>query len=264
MSIPPNQPPTGGYPQPGDGGYNPSGGQPGSGGPSQSGWAAGSPDPTQQYGQPPYGGQPGGYQPTEQYPQTQGGYGEPAPQWGQQPAAYPSQGGYGGPGGPQKSSALPWVIGGLVLLLVAGGVGLFFLLKDDSPTPIAGTTTASTTTAEVSSEEETTEETSEETTTEEESTGSSPTPEEGPPPPAGGPAPIGSGDPNVDALAQSCFVGDMQACDDLYTATAGPDQQDPDPTPEFQPFFDYAFTCGDRLTEEEVAERFCVNIWPDA
>jgi hypothetical protein len=39
---------------------------------------------------------------------------------------------------------LPFIIGGLVLLLVAGGVGLYFLLKDDEPTPVASTTSQST------------------------------------------------------------------------------------------------------------------------
>jgi len=39
---------------------------------------------------------------------------------------------------------LPFIIGGLVLLLVAGGVGLYFLLKDDEPTPVATTTSQST------------------------------------------------------------------------------------------------------------------------
>lgn len=261
----------GGYPQSGDSGYNPQGGQPGAGGPSQSGWSAGGPDPTQQYGQPAPGAPQGGYQPTEYMPQAQAGYGEPAPQWGSQPAAYPGQGGYGGPGGPPaKKSPLPWIIGGLVLLLVLGGVGLFFLLKEDDPTPIASTSSSVTTesteeSSEESSEEETTEEeTTEEETTEDSTEPSEPTPETGPPPPAGTAAPTGSGDATVDGLSQACFAGDMQACDDLFVATAGPDPDSPAPPPELQVFFDYAFTCGDRLTEDEIAQRFCVDIWPDA
>lgn len=244
----------GGYPQSGEGGYNPQGGPPGSGG-SQSGWSAG-PDPTQQYAQSPYGAPPSGYQ--------QGGYGEPEPQWGQ-PSGYPSEGGYGSGAPPPKRSALPWIIGVLVVLLVAGGVLLFFLLRDDTPTPVATTTSSSTTSSsEVTTEEQSSEESTDESTEETTEETASPTPEVGLPPPAGTPAPIGSGDANVDALAQSCFSGDMQACDDLYEATAGPDLDNPDPTPELQAFFDYAFTCGERLTEEEVAERFCVAIWPDA
>lgn len=269
--MPPNQPPQGGYPQPGDGGYDPQGGPPGSGGQSQGGWSAGPPDPTQLYGQSSYEGQPGLFQPTEQFPQAQGGYGQPAPAWGQ-PAGYPDQSGYGGYGGPPPTSKspLPWIIGGLILLLVLGGVGLFFLLSgDDDPTPVA-TTSGSASSTEASTEEsseETTEESSEETTeetTEETSDSAEPTAESGPLPPAGGPAPTGSGDPTIDGLAQGCFDGAPQDCDDLYEATAGPDVDNPDPTPELVPFFDYAFTCGDRLTEDEVAKRFCVDIYPDA
>ncbi|MGI8626233.1 MAG: hypothetical protein ACR2J5_06630 [Geodermatophilaceae bacterium] len=260
MSMPPNQPPMGGYPQSGEGGYHP-GGPPGSGGPSQSGWSAG-PDPTQQYGQPTYGAPPSGYQPADVFTPAQGGYGQPDPQWGQ-PAGYPGGGGYGSGGPPPKRSPLPWIIGVLVALLVAGGVLLFFLLKDDSPTTVA-TTTSATSSAEPTTEEETTEEENTEEETTEETGSPTPTPEVGPPPPAGAPAPVGSGDANIDALAQGCFSGDMQACDDLYEATAGPDADNPDPTPELEPFFDYAFTCGDRLTETEVAKRFCLEIYPDA
>lgn len=271
--MPPNQPPQGGYPPSGDSGYNPQGGPPGAGGQYQGGWSAGPPDPTKLYGQSGYEGQPGAFQPTEQFPQAQGGYGQPAPAWGQ-PAGYPEQGGYGGyggPGGPPPSkSPLPWIIGGLVLLLVLGGVGLFFLLKDDSPTPVATSTSsaASSSAASSSASEESTEESSAETTepgTSEESTESAePTPETGPLPPAGSAAPTGSGDQMIDDQAQACFAGDPQACDDLYEATAGPDVDNPDPTPELVPFFDYAFTCGDRLTEDEVAKRFCTEIYPDA
>ncbi len=276
--MPPNQPPQGGNPQPGDRGYNPQGGPPGSGGQSQSGWSSGPPDPTQQYGQPSYEGQPNLYQPTEQLPQAQGGHGQPAPAWGQ-PAGYPDQGGYpeqggyGGPVGPPPTSKspLPWIIGGLVLLLVLGGVGLFFLLQDDDPTPVATTSSSSQAPTDDPSEESTeeaTEESSEETTedetTEESTDPLEPTPESGPLPPAGSPAPTGSGDPDIDGLAQACFDGDPRACDDLYEATAGPDVDNPDPTPELEPFFDYAFTCGARLTEDEVAQRFCVEIYPDA
>jgi len=57
----------------------------------------------------------------------------------------------------------------------------------------------------------------------------------------------------VDASALDCENGDMAACDELFTTNA-----------EMQTFFDYGFTCGERLTEEEVAERFCVDIYPDA
>lgn len=260
MSVPPNPTPLGGYPQSGEG-YDPtSGAAPGSAGQSQSGWSAGF-EPPQPYGQSLFGGQTGGYQPTQHVASAHGGYGEPEPQWGQ-PSGYPGEDGYGTGEPPPRSSALPWIIGVLVVLLVAGGVLLFFLLKDDTPTPVATTTSATSSSSAATTDEQSSGETTEETT--EDTSTPTPTPEVGLPPPAGIPAPIGSGDANVDALAQGCFSGDMKACDDLYKATAGPDLQNPDPTPELQAFFDFAFTCGERLTEAEIQERFCVIIWPDA
>lgn len=142
-------------------------------------------------GQPQYGQQPGyGQQP--QYGQQQPGYGEPSygqqpeygpPAYGQQPA-YGQPGyeqPYGSPGGgsygpsspygpPGKKSPVPWIIAGLVVLLLAGGAGLFFLLGDDDATPIAGTTattltgvTSSTEPTETTESTETTEETTEST-----------------------------------------------------------------------------------------------------
>jgi len=172
MSQPPygNQPPQGGQP--------PYGGQPGPGG-SQSGWGPTNPptppSPTGQpgFGQqptaaqpgygPPTGAQPGfGAPPTQQFGQpAAGGYGSPP---GGQP---PYGGGPGGPYGsppPAKKSPLPFIIGGLVLLLIAGGVGLFFALKEDEPTPVAQTTTQSTqSTEETEESSEDTEESTEDT-----------------------------------------------------------------------------------------------------
>lgn len=79
-------------------------------------------------------------------------------------------------------------------------------------------------------------------------------------PAAGSPPPSGSGDPYLDGLAQGCYDGDMVACDDLYLATANGDP--PNPRPRLRSFFDYGYTCGDRATEDEIAERYCVDIWP--
>jgi hypothetical protein len=68
--------------------------------------------------------------------------------YGSSPGGQPPYG--GGPGGPygspppSKKSPLPFIILGLVVLLVAGGVGLFFLLNDDDPTPVAQTTAQTT------------------------------------------------------------------------------------------------------------------------
>jgi len=79
---------------------------------------------------------------------------------------------YGGPQGPYGSppakSPLPWIIGGLVLLLVLGGLGLFLVLRDDEPTPVANTQTAEQTTQSSESEESTEESTEDSTESTEE------------------------------------------------------------------------------------------------
>ncbi|XVV06946.1 DUF4333 domain-containing protein [Actinosynnema sp. CA-248983] len=121
----------------GGGGYpgTPSGGFPA----QQPGY--GQPDPSQQ--QPQWGQQPppqqqqytqqypGGYDPTQQQPQNP--YGQPDPsqqqqQWGQQPGQFGQYGqqqnpygqpGYGAVPPAKKSSALPWVIVAVVVLVVA-------------------------------------------------------------------------------------------------------------------------------------------------
>ena len=80
-----------------------------------------------------------------------------------------------------------------------------------------------------------------------------------PPPDAGSAPPSGSAEPRVDGLARDCFGGNMHSCDDLYAATANGDP--PAPRPDLQPYYDYAYTCGDRLSVEEVAGRLCVDIY---
>lgn len=140
MSQPPygNQPPPYGSPPP----YG--GSQPGWGAPQTGGQPVYGSQPTQQFGAPAGGG---------------GGFGYP-------PSAPPPYGsGPGGPygyGQPPKKSPVPWIIGGLVLLLVAGGIGLFFILSgDEDPSTVASTTSVQAT--------ETTEETTEESEQSEES-----------------------------------------------------------------------------------------------
>ncbi len=65
-------------------------------------------------------------------------------------------------------------------------------------------------------------------------------------------APDGLGDdPALDSLATSCYIGDMQSCDDLYF------QADLDSAYE-----EYGSTCGYRLAPEEVFGRTCVVIFP--
>lgn len=148
MSQPPygNQPPYGGQPNPGG---------------SQSGW--GQPNPAGQpgFGPPPTGATPGYGQPPTVPPQPS--FGQPTQQYGQQ-AFGGGGGGYGvppggpppyagGPGAPfggpppAKKSPLPFIIIGLVVLLIAGGVGLFFALDDDDPTPVASTSSQPTQTS---------------------------------------------------------------------------------------------------------------------
>lgn len=169
-------------------------------------------------------------------------------------AAYPR--GYG----PPRHNSTPLIVAGVIVGLVLVGVVVgFVLLTKDAPTRRGGGAGTGTTSGAVTSTTPTVFADSCEdlgltcpSTTEPAPPGSAPD--------AGSEAPTGSGDSNVDALAQGCFAGDMQKCDDLYLATANGDP--PDPKPALQAFFDYGFTCGDRLTEEEVAGRFCVEIYP--
>lgn len=164
MSQPPygNQPPYGGQPPfggqppqggPPQGGQPPYGGQPSPGG-SQSGWGQPASGSAPGYGQPSTGNLPPSYdQPTQAFGQPTQSFGQPGPGgggYGGPPGGQPPYGGgpgspYGGPP-PSKKSPLPFIIGGLVLLLVAGGIGLYFVLRgDDSPTPVATSSTAQTT-----------------------------------------------------------------------------------------------------------------------
>jgi len=55
----------------------------------------------------------------------------------------------------------------------------------------------------------------------------------------------------LDALAQDCFDGDLEACDDLFIES-----------PIDSDYETYGNTCGDRVPEEEVAGRLCTTIFP--
>ena len=56
-------------------------------------------------------------------------------------------------------------------------------------------------------------------------------------------------DPQLDALAQDCYDGDMEACDDLYQESpVGSDYQT------------YGDTCAGR--QPELTQRFCINTFP--
>jgi len=165
MSQPPygNQPPYGGQPpfggQPPQGGQPPYGGQPNPGD-SQAPWGQPGPGSAPGYGQPPTGNLPSYAQPTEAFAQPTPAFGQPGPGgggYGGPPGGQPPYG--GGPGSPygapppSKKSPLPFIIGGLVLLLVAGGIGLYFILKDDTPTPVATPPTVQTTESTESTED---------------------------------------------------------------------------------------------------------------
>lgn len=138
------QPPHGGQPP---AGQPPYGGQPAQGG-AEPGWGQ-PPPPVPQpppappsYGPPPATGLPSYQQPTTTFGQPAGGPGFGAP-----PGGPPYGGGPGSPyGAPQpKKSPVPFIVLGLVVLLIAGGLGLFLALNKDDPTPIATSITAPTT-----------------------------------------------------------------------------------------------------------------------
>jgi hypothetical protein len=101
----PGQP---GYGQPGQPGY----GQPGEPGYGQPGQPPGQPGPGQQAG---YGPEQGyGPQPGQQFGTPPGGFGQPP--------------GYGAP--PEKKSPLPWILGGVgVLVVIALAIGAFVLFS---------------------------------------------------------------------------------------------------------------------------------------
>lgn len=168
-------------------------------------------------------GQPGGYDPNQ--------------------TGYPASAGYGPPLKRNNTTLIIAVVV-VAVVLIATVVTVFLLLnKDAEPAPAAITTSDI-------------------------QTGSGPTVHADtcedlglpcPAPAAGSNPPTGSGDATVDALAENCFNDDMQACDELLTATAN--GSPPSPTPALRPFFDYGYTCGDRLTAQQVDNRLCVDIY---
>lgn len=57
-------------------------------------------------------------------------------------------------------------------------------------------------------------------------------------------------DPVLNQLAQSCFDGDMSACDDLFLQS-----------PSGSAYESYGNTCGGRVAEADVELRYCVDIF---
>ncbi len=132
------------------------------------------------------------------------------------------------------------------VLLIAGGITAIVLLNNDA----APTTTATANSApgEPSSPGEATTEPSEDSSDPSESddggggSGELPDPS----------SPEGLGDdPELDALAQDCFAGDLEACDNLYF------QADIDSAYET-----YGDTCGGRQPDTEEAYGICVFDFP--
>jgi hypothetical protein len=195
------QPP---YPPPGAG--EPGGGQPGSGG-----WWSGGPDEPTEKLRPP--GEPLRH-PTRQLPPPgqHAQYGPPG-QYGA-PGQYPPPGQPWGPPGPpgrgprSSNSTLIALLVAVVVILAAVAVALYLVFGRGARGAVTGSseqTTAS----------------SVRTTT--------PTTEQAPgvalPDPTGPPDGLGD-DPVLDVLAQGCYLGDMQSCDDLFDESdAGSDYE---------------------------------------
>jgi hypothetical protein len=255
MSQPPYPPQGGnesGGDQPGSSGWNSPGGSDDPTRKFESPAAGGQRDETRQFGQPQFGQPQYGQQPG-QPPYGQPQYGQP--QYGQQPGQPPYGQPWGPPGGPggrepksNKNTVIALVVAAVVVL-AAIGAGLFFLLRQDDPDPTAATDTP----ASVSS-----------TTSEAPSPESSPSEEApSPEPPSDPPASSGSippatvtpdglgDDPVFDQLAQECYDGDMQACDDLWS------QSEPDSLYEL-----YGGTCAGRQDVSESDTVFCTVAFP--
>ena len=241
MTTPPNGPED--HPQYGPPGQ-PQYGQPGPPQYGQPGPPQGQPGPPQ-YGQPQYGqpqyGQQSGQLPYPEY--GQGEYRQPQPpQYGQPPYGQPPYGQPpygqqpwgppGGPGGPppkSRSTAIALFVGAALLLAVIAA-GLFIFLRADPGTGAASSSDAPST---------------------------ADTPAEASPPvgdgiPAATVRPDGLGDdPHLDQLAQGCYDGVMQACDDLYQAA------DTDSL-----YGLYGGTCAGRQAVSDADTIFCTNAFP--
>lgn len=204
--------------------------------------------PYGQPGQPPYGqqGQPG----YGQLPYGQQPYGQGQPPYGQQPGqpyGQPGQqwGPRGGPGEPpssNKNTLIALAVAGVVVL-AAVGIGLWLLLGDDGdPTTVAASTSSSSEASTSSSERS--------TSSSPRSSSASPTESEsgGDIPPATVP-PEGLGDdPLMDAYAQDCHDGDMEACDTLFM------ESEADSAYEL-----YGGTCAGRQPIEDALNVYCAT-----
>ena len=215
----------------------------------------------QPHGQPPYGQPQYGQQPYGQLSYGQPSYGQPQylppgqqpPPYGQQLYGQPSYGQPGapwvspaGPGGPQpkrSNSTLVALIIAAVVILAAIGVALFLVFNRDDPRPAAGSATDGATTS---------------TTPSTDGTSSPPSSSSAPSgdgasgvPPAGEPPEGLGGDPVLDQYAQSCYDGDMAACDLLYDESeVGSDYET------------YGGTCGGRQPASNSDVVYCTDVFP--
>jgi hypothetical protein len=142
-----------------------------------------------------------------------------------------------------------------VVILAAIAAGLFFLLPDGDPDP-AASATSSADVASSPSQERSPDEPSPSERSPSEPSANSPAPSESPtaggsiPPATVTPDGLGE-DPALDELAQGCYDGDMQACDDLYV------QSEADSLYEL-----YGGTCAGRQDVSEADTVFCTDAFP--
>jgi hypothetical protein len=134
-----------------------------------------------------------------------------------------------------------------VVILAAIGAGVFFLLGESDPGPTASATTSAGAPASTSQE-----------ATPSEASSSPPPPTESPSPTDVGAVPEATvtpdelgDDPVLDQLAQSCYDGDMQACDDLYA------QSEADSLYKL-----YGGTCAGRQEVSESDTVYCTDAFP--
>ena len=221
-----------------------------------------------QYGQPPYGqppyGQPQYGQP--QYGQPQYGqsqYGQP--QYGQAPYGQPPPGGQpgrppygqqwappGGPGGPPKGSRntlIALVIAGVVVL-AAILVALYLLIGDGMDSSSAGSTPRPGSGSAPTSEQSPPSSSEQSPPSSSEAPGSPSGGGSSIPPAAAQPEGLGD-DPVLNEYAQSCYDGDMQACDDLYEES------------EIDSLYEtYGGTCAGRQPVRNSDSVYCTDAFP--
>jgi hypothetical protein len=235
MSQPP-YPPQGGSEPEGSRGWSPPPGNADE--PTEQFGAPGEPQrqQTQQFGQPQYGPPPYGPPPygQAQYgppPYGQPPYGPPGAPWGPPgggPADRPPKG--------SRNTLIALIIAGVVVL-AAIGVALFLVLGKDTTTATGATATAAGRAASPTSGPAS-------------SSGSSSHGASGVPPAGDPPDGLGN-DPVLDRYAQSCYDGDMTACDTLYNdSEAGSDYET------------YGGTCAGRQPINNSDVVYCTDAFP--